>query len=106
VAAWLAERKGLARRAPEELAPAATLAAALEGWRDHHFTREGFPDPATRTENWLNTTLAPEGDRALVRHDVRYRHWGYGLDLVVVRGDDGWRVRLVIEAMREHYDVP
>ena len=79
------------------------MAAALEKWRDHHFTREGIPDPRKRTANWL-TVLSQDDQRALVEHYVRYQHWAYSQVLALRRQQDQWVVRLLIEGVWEHFD--
>ena len=100
--AWLKERDHFASRAPDGVT-AATLPLLMEKWRDVHFTKEGFADPAKRTANWIHV-LAKTDDHALIHHEVRYLHWGYWLQLVAVRVEDTWTVRIVLHTMIEHYD--
>ncbi|MBI5480051.1 MAG: hypothetical protein HY906_14385 [Deltaproteobacteria bacterium] len=101
VRTFLAERKDFARAAPAGL-EGKTLTEALNRYADQHFAREGYKDKKKRPPNHFSTTLAPDGDRALVRHWVEYLHWGYAQELVVTKQADRWRVRLVMFAERWH----
>jgi hypothetical protein len=90
--------------APVRLA-GATLDAALEAWRDYHFKREGIPDPAKRTANWLNV-LAKTDCCAFVQHHVRYARWGYSSLISARKQGNLWMVRTIAQGTRIHFREP
>jgi hypothetical protein len=94
IEAFLRESKRFAARAPRGIS---------QRWRDHHFTREGFPDRARRTANWTRSHLGADGRRALVVHEVRYAHWGYEMQLVFTRVRGPWELQLVLHTRRDHF---
>jgi hypothetical protein len=102
VTRWLAENKRFAEAAPPGLT-GSTIEQALAKWRDYHFTREGFANPAGRTANWLSTKAATD-EHALCEHHVRYKHWGYTMELVLTKAQGLWAVRVVMHTMHEDYE--
>ena len=104
VTRWLGENKRFAEAAPPGLT-GSTIEQALAKWRDYHFAREGFANPAGRTANWLSTMAATD-EHALCQHYVRYKVWGYTMQLVLTKEQGQWAVRIVMHTMTEHYDFP
>ena len=100
VDAWAAKRSGVQR--PTRPCRGPSVAAATSAWIALHFELEGIaPDKrpfSSRTEH-----LAPQGRNAVVEHFVRYAHWGYSQELVLVRAGDTWEVRRVIEGVIDHF---
>jgi len=99
VDAWAAKQNFVSR--PQKRCAGPSADAAAQAWRTLHFQREGYRDPKKVPYNTLTTQIAPSGDHGLALHTVRYAYWGYSQYLVLVRLNEAWEVRRVIE--HEHW---
>lgn len=101
---WLEVSKRYASRPrTEHVGP--TAEAAAQSWSRAHFERE-MKDSGLKTPppHSIRVVAAPGDQRALIEHVVHYAHWGYSHYLVLVRADDGYRVRIVLEHEHWHMD--
>lgn len=100
VDAWAVGQRNVATR-PKTPCRGATVDEAWRSWEKLHFQKEGYgpgkPPPWARGQ----VTLSPTGDHAIVKHEVRYAHWGYSQLVIVVRTRDSFEVRLIIA--HEHW---
>jgi len=87
---------------PSKSCKGPTPEAAARAWQKLHFKKEGYRTPENFPFNTLQTHIAPSGDHGLALHTVRYANWGYSMNLVLVRLNQVWEVRRIIDG--KHWD--
>lgn len=100
----LIDQSGIAQKLasrPSRRCSGATLHAALQAWESLHFEKEGYRQGAPRPYAAVDITQAPGGDHAIATHSVRYAHWGYSQQVILVRVQGVWEVRRVLA--HEHW---
>ncbi|HEY7216362.1 MAG TPA: carboxypeptidase-like regulatory domain-containing protein [Thermoanaerobaculia bacterium] len=102
VDAWASKQNFISR--PPRPCRGPTPEAAAEAWQKAHFEREGYGASQQVPYNTLDLQIAPSGDHGLALHSVYYAHWGYSQHLVLVRLNNAWKVRRVIDYQRWHKD--
>src|SRR6185312_8068746 len=99
--AWAAARQSFISRPPQPCR-GPTPEAAARAWQKLHFEKEGYRTPQSVPYNTLQTQIAPSGDHGLALHSVRYAFWGYNQYLVLVRLNNAWEVRRIIDGEHWH----
>jgi hypothetical protein len=94
--AWAAKQNFISR--PFRSCKGPTPEAAARVWQKRHFEKEGDHAPY----GTLNIQIAPSGDHGLALHIVRYAYWGYSQYLVLIRLNNVWEVRRIIDAEHWH----
>jgi hypothetical protein len=94
--AWAAKQGFISR--PFRSCKGPTPEAAARVWQKRHFEKEGDHAPY----GTLNIQIAPSGDHGLALHIVRYAYWGYSQYLVLVRLNNAWEVRRIIDGEHWH----
>jgi hypothetical protein len=97
---WAARKNFISR--PPKACRGPTPEAAARVWQTLHFKKEGYKTPETIPFSTLQTQIAPSGDYGLALHSVRSANWGYSQYLVLVRLNQVWEVRRVIDGT--HWD--
>ncbi|HSS52024.1 MAG TPA: carboxypeptidase-like regulatory domain-containing protein [Thermoanaerobaculia bacterium] len=98
--AWAVRQSFISR--PPRPCRGPTPDAAARAWQKLHFEKESSRTPPAIPYNFLQTQIAPSGDHGLALHSVRYAYWGYSQYLVLVRLNNAWEVRRIIDGEHWH----